>query len=377
MIILSLHEYEGILQNLIKEEVEKKLKNGEKIDDEKLQSVIQELYSPEKIHEYADPIYQSLLEQGPTMVEEERLMNQEFESRLQLTWLPAFYSISSVIKIAEETAGELIDYYMEKHAKKEGNQYYVSLTFDVLLKLYSRSIVLSKEIKKLLESGFADGAMSRWRSLHECNVYFRILTMNYNDENFTKDIVHKYFEYSTIEKYQELNHYRNNDCEFDLEDPHYKKIKDEYDEILEKHGKNFRRPYSWAKSVFPKKKRIYFSDLEKKSGIDHLANYYKQANYQIHSSPTGLYNSLGNIQDERVKEYGFILGPSNYGLSIPGQLTIISLAQISTSLLLLESNMDKMIRVSIFQRYVEDATIKFDEIQKEIEEQELESDIKT
>lgn len=29
--------------------------------------------------------------------------------------------------------------------------------------------------------------------------------------------------------------------------------------------------------------------------------YYKQANYQIHSSPTGLYNSLGNIQDERVK----------------------------------------------------------------------------
>lgn len=372
---MSLQEYEEILQNLIRVEVEKKLKKGEEINEDKLQSVIQELYSPEKIHEYADPIYQSLLEQGPSMVEEERLMTQEFESRLQLTWLPAFYSISSVIKIAEETAGEVIDNYMEKCAKEEDNQYFVSLTFDVLLKLYSRSIVLSKEIKMLLQSGFADGAMSRWRSLHECNVYFTILTMNYNDKTFTEDIVHKFFEYSTIEKYQELNHYRTKDTEFDLEDPQYERIKQDYDEVLKKHGKSFREPYSWVRSVFPEKVRIYFSDLEKKAGIDHLAIYYKQANYQIHSSPTGLYNSLSNIQDERVKEHGYILGPSNYGLSIPGQLTIISLAQISTSLLLLDSNMDKMIRTIIFQKYVDDATIKFDEIQKEIEETALKGDI--
>lgn len=47
------------------------------------------------------------------MVEEERLVKQEFESRLQLRWLTAFYDLSSVIKISEETAGDVIDDYME------------------------------------------------------------------------------------------------------------------------------------------------------------------------------------------------------------------------------------------------------------------------
>lgn len=368
---MSLYEYDEIFQDLIKKEIERKLENGEDVNEDKFQTVIKELYSTEKVHEYADPIYQALLKEGPTMVEEERLIAQEFESRLQLRWLPAFYDLSSVIKIAEETAGDIIDDYMSKQVKVEDDKYFVSLIFDVLMKLYSKSIILSKEIRALLKAGFADGAMSRWRSLHECNVYFTILTLNYTDKEFTGNIVHKFFDYSIVEKYQELKSYRVGDSEFDLNEIQSESIKKDYDEVLRKHGDNFKHPYSWAKSIFPNKRKIFFSDLEKKAKIDRLAIYYKQANYQIHASPTGLYNSLGNIQDERAKQYGYILGPSNYGLSIPGQLTLITLSQISTSLLLLDINMDKLIRASIFQKYINDATIKFDEIQREIEKESL------
>lgn len=53
-----------------------------------------------------------------------------------------------------------------------------------------------------------------------------------------------------------------------------------------------------ASSTFPSKGRIYFDKLEKQTWMDHLATY-KQPNYQIHSSPTGLYNS--HFQDEKVK----------------------------------------------------------------------------
>lgn len=48
------------------------------------------------------------------MVEEERLAKQEFESLLKLRWLPAFYNLSSVIKIAEETSRDVMDDYMER-----------------------------------------------------------------------------------------------------------------------------------------------------------------------------------------------------------------------------------------------------------------------
>src|SRR5699024_116474 len=374
VIILSINNYDKILQDLIKEEIEKKIKSGEEVDKEKLLSAIKDIYSPEKIDEYAHPIYQSLLKEGPEIVEEDRLITQEFESRLQLRWSSAFYDLTSIIKIAEETAADIIDDYMANQATIDGDQTFVTLVFDVLMKLYSKAIVLSKEIKTLLKSGYADGAMSRWRSLHECNVYFTLLTMKYDDKEYTKKNIHKFYEYSIIEKHQELTNYYNKEKYFNLNSTEIKAIEEDYKEILNKYGNDFKHPYSWARCIFPNKPRIYFSDLEKKAGIDHLAIYYKQANYQIHTSPTGLYNSLGNIQDDRVKEYGFILGPSNYGLSIPGQLTMISLAQISTSLLSLDTNIDKMIRTSIFQKYLDRATVNFDSIQTEIEKESLDID---
>src|SRR5699024_11926822 len=71
VIILSINNYDKILQDLIKEEIEKKIKSGEEVDKEKLLSAIKDIYSPEKIDEYAHPIYQSLLKEGPEIVEEE------------------------------------------------------------------------------------------------------------------------------------------------------------------------------------------------------------------------------------------------------------------------------------------------------------------
>lgn len=84
-----------------------------------------------------------------------------------------------------------------------------------------------------------------------------------------------------------------------------------------------------------------------------------------------MYNSLGNINDDRVQQYGYVLGPSNYGLSIPGQLTIISLAQMSIALLLLNSNMDRLIRATVLKKYMDSATTEFEDIQNQIEQEEI------
>ncbi|ARK30088.1 DUF5677 domain-containing protein [Halalkalibacter krulwichiae] len=368
---MSLNDIEKMLQDLINQSIDEKIKNKEEIDEKRLISIIKKLYSKESVDEYANPIYLSLREKSPMMVEEERLIRQEFESRLQLRWLNAFYDLAAVIKISEESAMEIIDDYLENHAEQKDNKYSIPITFDILMKLFTKAIVVSKEIYTLLKAGFSDGAMSRWRTLHECNVFFRNLTSRYEDENFTNEVISKFADYSIVENYQEINNYLKKDDNFRVNQVEFDSITKDYQELLAKYGRHFSKPYSWAQSIFPHKSKIYFSDLEKNAGIDHLAIYYKLANYHIHASPTGLYNSLGNIEDERIKKYGYVFGPSNYGLSIPGQLTIISLMQISTSLLLLNSNIDRMIRATIFQKFVDDASSEFDRIQKEIEKEEL------
>ncbi|MED1059715.1 DUF5677 domain-containing protein [Bacillus mycoides] len=368
---MSLNTFENELGNMVKKVVGEKLKNGEEIDEDKLLSAIKGVYSTENIDKYASPLYTTFKQTAPQMVEEERLIRQEFESQLQLRWLDALYDLASVIKLAEEYAMAIIDEYTEAYAKVKNNKYSVSVTFDVLMKLFAKAVVISKEIYTLLKSGFSDGAMSRWRSLHECSVYFHNLTLRYKDKEFTKDLICKFVDYSIVEDYQELTKYRKKDSDFEIDRIEADNIEKEYNAILKKHGNNFYKPYSWAKTLFPSKDRIYFSDLEKLAGIDHLAIYYKQANYHVHASPTGLYNSLGNIQDERVHQYGYVFGPSNYGLSIPGQLTIISLTQIAGALLLLNPNMDRLIMANVLKKYTDNATLEFDRVQNEIEQESI------
>ncbi|MGR6019377.1 hypothetical protein ACT7CU_16670 [Bacillus paranthracis] len=90
---MSLKTFEKELGNIVKKVVEEKLKKGEEIDEDKLLSAIKGIYSKENLDEYASPIYSTLKQTTPKMVEEERLIHQEFESRLQLRWLDAFFTI--------------------------------------------------------------------------------------------------------------------------------------------------------------------------------------------------------------------------------------------------------------------------------------------
>lgn len=371
---MSINDFEKETRKIINDNLKQIMNDEKRVNEEELKKLFKELYSSETIDKVSDPIYQTLIQTAPQMVEEDRLLTQEFESRLQQRWLNAFYNLSSVIKLSEETAMDIIDEYMETKATKINKQgeYQVSVVFDVLLKLYSKAITLSKEILLLLKSGYSDGAMSRWRSLHECNIYFSILSLNYNDQKFTENIVCKYLDYSKIEKYQEIMKYQKIDKKFKINSDDYKMIKSDYCDVLKQYGDEFSKPYSWAKELFPSKGRIYFSDLEKMAGIDHLSIYYKQASYHIHASPTGIYNSLGSIKDEKTRQIGYIFGPSNYGLSIPGQLTLISLIQISISLLKIDVNIDRLIRMSIFNKFANNGISEFDNIQNEFKDEIIE-----
>ncbi len=244
--------------------------------------------------------------------------------------------------------------------------------WNVLFKFQTRAIQISREILKLVKSGFSDGAMARWRSLHESNVIFKILLSKMPDIDTTYEIVQKYLDYGYVEEWKEFQVYKKNEPSFELgevDEKYSEFIKLKKEELIKKYGQSFLKPYSWCRPLI-KKDKIYFSDLEKFAGVDRLAIYYKKANYQVHSSPTGIFNSTSFLPDVDQKRF-YLSGPSNYGLSIPSQLTVISLYQITVSLSLLKSNIDRLTILDVIKKFMEECNTDFDRVNNEIIEEEL------
>ncbi|MGV2942511.1 DUF5677 domain-containing protein [Mesobacillus sp. LC4] len=264
---------------------------------------------------------------------------------------------------------DLIEEFYEQKEKNEKHNFIMN----VLFKLHSRSVQISKEVLVLLKNGFPDGALARWRSLHENNVIFQILTKNFEDIDFTFDLIKRFMDYSEIERQKEAIKYQNAAPKLGLDkfdvnelQEHEKRKKD----ILSLYGNDFEKPNFWAKPIFKyEPKVIYFSHLEREAQLDTLNPYYNQSNYQVHTSPKGIFQSIGFIENFNQQTF-YLFGGSNYGLSIPGQLTAISLFQTTTQFLTLNPNIDTLVIAEAISMMVNDCIEEFHNIQDEIEKEE-------
>lgn len=363
---MDFHSMEDIFFKELEKVIIEKEKEGVEISEEKLNSIVKELYSEEMIAELSEPVYNTLINQAPIMYEEHRLEELEFESRLQMRWLNAFYGLKSVITIAEELSMGVIDEYL-KNKQKEDGKYIVPFEYDMMFKLHGKSVVVSKEILTLLKSGYSDAAISRWRTLHEISVVLGLITYCIeNEKDNAQELATRFYSRSIVEEYKIKKYTKSINKE---ERAVLDKLKKNYLDIEKKYGTKFiKEDYEWARIVLPEVKgKIYFSHLEKKTKNTELTSYYKMANSQIHSTSFGLHQSFGNMDGSGI---GVVYGPSNYGLSIPGQLTIISIIRSTTSLLLVDSTLDKVVNISILQRFFENYSTIFDDIQVEIEKEE-------
>lgn len=91
----------------------------------------------------------------------------------------------------------------------------------------------------------------------------------------------------------------------------------------------FKKDYGWAYKNIPQntpnKKEFKFSDIEKLvDPEENLKIFYKSSCATIHLSSLGTFDNLSVIDNVNITPCGC----SNYGLSIPGQLTAISIGHI-------------------------------------------------
>jgi hypothetical protein len=87
------------------------------------------------------------------------------------------------------------------------------------------------------------------------------------------------------------------------------------------------------------------------------------ASHNVHANPKGVFFKLGLYQEGQDI---LLAGPSNIGLADPGQGTALSLAQITSTLLCLETNIDTLVICDILMTLVDEIGKEFVSVQKHL-----------
>lgn len=195
---------------------------------------------------------------------------------------------------------------------------------EALTRLHGRACQIGSEVLALLRAGHADGAMARWRTLHEVSVVARFIVAKGGDIG-TRYLAHDVIEsrraargYQTMAS--RLRHKPISQRELD-------RISRAADALVAEYGPAFDEEYGWAAHAL-NIRRPKITDIERFVELDHLRPYYKLASHNVHANPKGILISLG-IPDSRQM---LASGPSNLGLTDPAQNASLSLAQITTTL---------------------------------------------
>jgi hypothetical protein len=204
----------------------------------------------------------------------------------------------------------------------------------LLIRLLVRGCQVTDEIVCLLENGFADGAMARWRTLHEIAVVAAVISQH------GEDIAERYLDHQAVESKRALDKYLA--CYKDLGYKpmpvgEQKKILKAYDEAIATYGPSFKGEYGWA-ALHLNNPRPTFVDLEKAAGCAEMRSYYQMGNDNIHAGIKSMFVRLG------LPDYDSLLsGRSNLGLMEPGQNAAHTLTQLSAIVCLSEPKMDDLV----------------------------------
>lgn len=153
----------------------------------------------------------------------------------------------------------------------------------------------------------------------------------------------------------------------DHTDESFKILEQNYNLMISKYGSNYaKEDYGWVNNLF-NRNRVIFQEIKDRVDMDKLYGYYKLSSTYIHGNHKANEESLGLIPNlEKLK----LVGPSNYGLSIPMQNVAISLVHISTYFFLTYSNLDVWTACSIMNKFLDKIIVESNKVQVKIEQKE-------
>lgn len=201
-----------------------------------------------------------------------------------------------------------------------------------LNKLNRRAYEIVGEIITLGQSGYADGALARWRSLHEICVIAMFLAAR------SDRCAQMYLSHHVIEELRlfYLDNASGTATAINaLRDRYARDLRKQKTEMVKRFGKAFAGDYGWA-SVELGQSKTTFRDLEKHVGLETLRRGYQQANSTVHG---GALATLSRISlGPSVVDSSEV--PPAYGCEVAANYAAASLSMMVAELCLKTENAD-------------------------------------
>ena len=243
---------------------------------------------------------------------------QAFRDRLELRWFKGLDPLRMLLTCAREISEKFEDAFVRSRAKRG------KLCREVLILLHKRACQTTMEIITLLESGLADGALARWRTLYEIWVIAALI------EKFGDDIAQRYFDHDAVVMKRYMDNelkYHSHESKPPISKKMQKEINRDFKVVVDRYETGFDSNYGWASHHLGCKNPT-FQKLEEEVLQSSMVPTYKLASLKVHAGVAGLIRSLGDLTGEHVT----LIGASNAGLEEPAVNTAFTLTQI-TSLL--------------------------------------------
>jgi hypothetical protein len=293
----------------------------------------------------ADTFLNSWKLTAPDILQRRRTKCKSFEQSVYDNWGKALDLLEILISVCMEVGSDFQDTCDETKEKD-------LLTIHAVTLLHGRACQLALEILTLMKSGWADGALARWRTLHEI-----VVTAIFIKEKGS-DTAKRYIAHNTIVSYRQAEtyqkHYQSLGSEA-LSTEEFNELKLRRDRLCEEFGSDFGKENGWASKALGRS-NPQFIDIEERVKLERFRPFYKLASNAIHAGFKGVIHRIG-IPHPR-NEYVFV-GPTIFGLADPGQNMAISINQITVNLLHLKPNADRLAIITATNKLVSEIQDEF------------------
>lgn len=271
-------------------------------------------------------VFAELLKYSKHAIAHERAQIRNFNRRNYKRWKPALDLLHVMILISQD-----LGTYILKEAKD--TEFEQPAKAHAIINLHAKSLRIGREILCLLENGFADGALGRWRALHEAATVASFLA--HREEELSV----RYILARTVQSYRAAKQYVEHEDRANLTPlgPQVlEELKTAYDQIIAEHGEEMRHDWGWASKALDNK-RPTFVEIEKACGLDHWRPRYRWSSEDSHANYKPNETHLAHTE---ALEPLLIAGQSNSGMEDPGQMLGCSINLAASTLLALNPNPD-------------------------------------
>ena len=274
-----------------------------------------------------DQMLGELKSEAPKMLRRQHRDIRGFQRRLLDPWGPALGALETLLHAAID-AGSWFDQRNRPKAVETQD-----LRFEVLIRLHARACQVTWEVLTLLKAGLADGAHSRWRTLHEIVVIASFIKDGNND------LAERYLLHHNITRWRALPDHQTYAERLFTEpfsDEQVADIRQVHDELTNRFGRDYENEWGWA-AVALGVPNPNFRQIERATELDHWRPYVRMASHAVHAGSQGITFSLMTPDEGKA-----LAGPSNMGLADPGAGAALSLNVITCTMLIHYPDMETL-----------------------------------